>query len=203
MAGPGQLADPPQPMTIKIELESAAALSQYSQVPIAFWVRSQLRVELIDNGLGGIHFSEEAVTPYLKDYDALPGESPIHWPERWDVSRWGFLAAFDGRRRVGGAAIAWQTKQLYMLDERDDLAVVWDLRVHPDYRGQGVGHLLFSRASQWAAERQCNQLKVETQNINVPACRFYGRQGCQLGGLNRYIYHPLNEVQLLWYKTIP
>ncbi len=39
--------------------------------------------------------------------------------------------------------------------------------------------------------------------INVPACRFYAKQGCVLGAIDRYAYpdHP-DEVQLLWYKEI-
>jgi hypothetical protein len=45
--------------------------------------------------------------------------------------------------------------------------------------------------------------KSETQNNNVSACRFYAKQGCVLGGINRYAYpdHP-DEAQLLWYKEI-
>ena len=46
-------------------------------------------------------------------------------------------------------------------------------------------------------------MKVETQNVNVPACRFYARQGCVLGAINRFAYPDLpDEVQLLWYKTL-
>jgi len=90
-----------------------------------------------------------------------------------------------------------------MLEGRADLACLWDLRVHPDYRGKGVGHQLYNRAIAWARERQCRQLKVETQNINVPACRFYARQGCELGGINRYAYGAvLDEIQLLWYQDV-
>jgi GNAT superfamily N-acetyltransferase len=33
-----------------------------------------------------------------------------------------------------------------MLEGRDDLAVLWALRVHPDYRSEGVGHQLFKAA---------------------------------------------------------
>jgi hypothetical protein len=52
--------------------------------------------------------------------------------------------------------------------------------------------------------RECRQLKVETQNINVPACRFYARQGCVLGVIDRFAYPTLpDEVQLLWYKDLP
>ena len=46
-------------------------------------------------------------------------------------------------------------------------------------------------------------LIAETQNINVPACRFYAAQGCELRGIHvgAYPEHP-EEVQLLWYMDL-
>jgi GNAT superfamily N-acetyltransferase len=184
--------------------ESVAVLPQYGSVPIAFRVESRLRVELIHGGLGGLMLVEEPVAPYVKDYDAIEDEGPSRWPARWDVRNWGILSAFDGTRRVGGAAVAWNTEGVDLLEGRDDVAVLWDLRVHPEYRGRGVGHRLFTRAETWARERRCRRFKVETQNINVPACRFYARQGCVLGTIDRYAYaaDAPDEVQLLWYKDL-
>jgi len=44
---------------------------------------------------------------------------------------------------------------------------------------------------------------VETQNVNVPACRFYARMGCVLGGIHRFAYPELpGEARLLWYKAL-
>ena len=68
-----------------------------------------------------------------------------------------------------------------MLDRRADLLVLWDIRVNPDCRGQGVGSALFQQAEAWGRAHGCRQLKVETQNINVNACRFYRAMGCELG----------------------
>ena len=46
-------------------------------------------------------------------------------------------------------------------------------------------------------------LKVETQHVNVAACRFYGRRGCTLGAVHRDAYPSLpDEIQLLWYKPL-
>ena len=190
-------------MAIEIIEETTEGLPDYAQIPIAFTVVSRLRVQLIASGLGGIALVEEAVAPYIKDYDAVPGEGPLHWGERWDTSNWGVLSAFDGPRRLGGATMAWKTPGLDDLETRGNLAVLWDLRVHPEYRGKGVGHRLFTSAMEWARARHCRRLKVETQNINVPACRFYARQGCELGAIHRFAYGPtLNEVQLHWYRDI-
>ena len=44
-------------MNFRIQEESPDVLSEYGQVPIALEVKSRFRVELIDNGLGGIQGS--------------------------------------------------------------------------------------------------------------------------------------------------
>ena len=190
-------------MAVEVTEEPITALPEYGDVPIAFRVESRFRAEPVQGGLGGLALVEEPVAPYVKDYDAIAGERPQDWPRRWDISRWGILCAFDSGRRVGGAAIAWKTDGLNLLEGGEDLAALWDLRVHPDYRGGGIGHRLFTRALAWARERRCRRLLVETQNINVPACRFYARQGCVLGGIHRFAYPDLpHEVQLLWYRDL-
>lgn len=191
-------------MRIEVREEPFAAIADYAAVPIAFEVRRTLDVEVIDAGLGGFVLSERPVdVPYVKDYDVLDG-GPARWAERFDLSNWGLLAARAGGRMVGGAAVACDTPALAMLEGRRDLAVLWDIRVAPEARGAGVGAALFRAAQAWAAARGCRQLKVETQNINVPACRFYARQGCVLGVIHRFAYPELpHEVQLLWMKDLP
>ena len=58
----------------------------------------------------------------------------------------------------------------------------------------------------WARKKGCRQLKIETQNVNVPACRFYARQGCELGAIHRYGYagcpDVAHEAMLLWYLKL-
>ena len=50
------------------------------------------------------------------------------------------------------------------------------------------------------------QLKAETQNVNVAACRFYAAMGCRLGAIHRFAYagqpHVAGEVMLLWYLDL-
>jgi GNAT superfamily N-acetyltransferase len=189
-------------VAIEIIEEPVSALPQYAEVPIAFRVTSHFEIEPTDQGLGGLRFIEKAVVPYVKDYDAHENDRPAQWPKRFDLSHWGIISAFEGTQRAGGVAIAWKTSELDLLQGRDELAWLWDLRVHPDYRGQGVGHRLFERAVSWARERECSLLMVETQNINVPACRFYARHGCELRTINRYAYKELDETQLVWYRDL-
>ncbi len=97
--------------------------------------------------------------------------------------------------------MAFNTSGVYMLEGRHDLSVLWDIRVQPELRGRGIGHALFMQAAEWSRARGCTQMKIETQNVNVPACRFYARMGCELGAINRYAYagqpHVAHEVMLL------
>jgi len=77
------------------------------------------------------------------------------------------------------------------------------LRVQPEMRSQGVGRELLSAVKEWAKAQGCNEVIVETQNINVPACRFYAMQGFELFSIDPLAYPELpDEIQLLWRLTI-
>ena len=139
--------------------------------------------------------------PLTKDFD---GDEPVmSWHRFGDISHWGIFAAFSDEHRVGGAVVAHDSPGIHMLEEREDLAVLWDLRVHPSVRRSGVGTRLLDRAIQFARASGCSFLKVESQNTNPAACRFYAKRGLHLGGLRRGVYpqYP-DEVQLLWYLDL-
>ena len=104
---------------------------------------------------------------------------------------------------MGAAVVAFDTPGMAILEGRDDLAVLWNLRVAPRLRGQGLGAALFRAAERWAVRHGCRELEVETQNVNVAACRFYARQGCSLGSIRLFAYRDFpGEAQLLWYKDL-
>ena len=190
------------PIEIIEESVTAAGLARYSEISAAFQVESLLGLALIEDGLGGVEFTEIPVgEPWVKDYDER--EAPTEWVRRFDVSNWVLLTAYDSEERVGGAVIALDTPALHMLEGRRDLTVLWDLRVAPEARGRGVGESLFRAVETSSRSRGCHDLQVETQNINVPACRFYRQMGCTLGAVNRFAYPDLpDEVQLLWFKNL-
>ncbi len=190
-------------MNIEIREETTTVLAEYGRVSIAFMVESRLRVQSIDNGLRGWSLDEETVDPpYLKDDDADKEQGPARWLSG-DTSSWSVFSAFQGSKRVGGAVVAWNTAGPNMLEGRDDLACLWDIRISPDYHRVGIGSNLFAAAAEWARAKGCRHLKIETQNINVPACRFYAGQGCELRAIHPDAYPELpDEVQFLWYKDL-
>jgi len=190
---------------MNIELSEAliTSVDELGLVPISFTVDREYDVAP-NQGSGRFVLSERLVqTPYAKDYDRIPGEGPSQWARRFDISRWGFIRAQSGGRLVGGAVLAFDTGDVAMLEGRRDLAVLWDIRVSPDVRGKGIGSRLVRSSEAWAISKGCRQLKVETQNINVPACKFYQRQGFILKAVDQLAYPELpGEIQLLWYKDL-
>jgi GNAT superfamily N-acetyltransferase len=179
-------------------------LDDYASVPCKVEVNSKLQVEMIDGGLGDLLLQQVPVDrPYTKDYDKF-GEAPIDWPKQFDLTNWGFFLALDGNTIAGAAAVAFDTPGAFMLEARCDLSVLWDIRSHPAFRGVGI--ILFNYAVQWSKKRGCHQMKVETQNVNVPACRFYQRMGCTLGEIRRYAYAAVpavaHEDMLNWYYQL-
>ena len=191
-------------MTIEIKEQDLTNVSNYARIPIAFKVSSVLDVTESRESPGKFILNERPISdPFVKDYDAIEGERPVDWARRFDVASWRMFTAHIDDRQIGGAVVAVRTRDLKMLAGRDDLAVIWDIRVSPETRGLGVGTALFRAAENWALGQGCGYLRVETQNINVAACKFYAAQGCVLIVVNRNAYPELpDETQLLWEKVL-
>ena len=167
-------------MPIEIVEQSPALLGSYSDIPISFTVDSQYQVEALDRGRGGWRLTVERVRPpYVKDYDE-GGERPLRWLKRWDLANWAVLAAMRNGLRLGGAVVAWNTPGVNMLEGRDDLAVLWDLRVHPGHRREGVGSRLFQHAAAWARAKEVSA----TQDRDAEHQRAGVQVLCQAGLLS-------------------
>jgi len=187
---------------ISIHEETVSDLREHGRIPISYEVRRTLHVEAVEVGRYRLTERDVAV-PYVKDYDS-DGDPPARSVAAFNLTNWVLLVAQVEAERAGGAVLVFDTPDVDMLEGRRDLAVVWDLRVAPPYRNQGVGCALWRAAVRWASIRGCRQIKVETQDVNVPACRFYTRQGCHLGRAVPGAYPDLpHETQLLWYAEVP
>src|SRR5262245_8852685 len=100
-------------MTIELTEEPMTALPAYARVPIVFTVDRVLDVTNCDDGPGEFALSERRLeVPYDKDCDALPGEGPLQWARRFDLSTWALFAARFANRIVGGATVAFDTPGL-------------------------------------------------------------------------------------------
>lgn len=178
--------------------------AQYDHIPMVVHVRREYRMERAANGSSGWLLREVPVPPYDKDLGVY--ERAVEYADRFDITHWGFYMAFDGDRPVGGCTLASRTPGVDMLEGRDDLCVLWDLRVADGYRRQGIGQALFDRGVRWAKAQGLRQMKIESQHNNVPAGRFYQKQGARLGAVNAHAYDGTPalraEIQLLWYLDL-
>jgi GNAT superfamily N-acetyltransferase len=189
---------------IEIRVEGVDRLAAYASVPIAFVVDHALDREALSELQRGTSLRPQRLAvPWVKDYDAGADGGPAGWGRRFDVARWCILAAFVDGERAGGAAVIARDAGIELFGGRDDLALLWDLRVAPPFRRGGVGSALMARAEEWARAQGARALRVETQNINVPACRFYQRCGFRLAEIVEGAYDELpDELQLIWEKPL-
>ena len=179
-------------------------LKDYDQIPMMVHMKSILEIQRVDKGLGGILLKEVPVKERVKDLGQY--EVVGKYKDTFDLSNWAFFMVFDDDKPVGGAIVLCQTENVNMLAGRDDLSVLWDIRVDPAYKNRGIGQELFSMAVAWSKQRNLNQMKIECQNNNVSACKFYKKQGAFLGEIREYAYYKdpeiRDEIQLIWYLDL-
>jgi ribosomal protein S18 acetylase RimI-like enzyme len=57
-------------------------------------------------------------------------------------------------------------------------------------RGKGAGSLLMKKIIKYSSGKNYRLIELETQNTNVPAIKFYEKQGFKITGLNLILYDP-------------
>jgi len=153
----------------------------------AFTVDAELCLAAED---GRISYSVRSVPPYVKRYDSEANDSTAYLGQP-DHAAW--LAYVDGQ--LAG--------QILVHENWNRFAIIWDIAVEPSFRRQGVGRRLIEHALRWARGRGVPGVMLETQNINVAACRLYARCGFVLGGFDSYLYRGVapgtREIALFWY----
>ena len=175
-------------MAFRITRVDHSRLEDLYTIPIAFEVRSIYEVtdanELIERPL---------TTPYIKDYDQLDSD-----PLPTETSYYCIFLAVDVAQNdqiIGGAILVMPEGELN------------DLRVATAYRRLGVGRALINHVIDWLRNQGTpRRLSIETQNINVAACRFYAAMGAKLGSVDRMAYGNVDEckheIRLNWYVDL-
>jgi GNAT superfamily N-acetyltransferase len=194
-------------MSILIKAINANQLDDYARIPMVCEVRSVLAIDDFSVGMSNPALREQPIeVPYIKGYDTYADGGPLAWPKRFDISKWGLWIGVESGEAVGGVAVAWNTPGIDILDGRSDVAVLWDIRVRATHGRQGVGSLLFREAVRWARSKDCRMLKMETQNVNIGACRFYAQMGCFVGQIDRLAYRQqpevASEIMLVWHLNL-
>ncbi|MDR2569223.1 MAG: GNAT family N-acetyltransferase [Oscillospiraceae bacterium] len=81
-------------------------------------------------------------------------------------------------------------------------AFIDDLSVGRQFRGKGIGTKLMNAAVNWSRENNLYGVSLETQDMNLLACRFYIKYGFMLGGIDRLVYTAedyIKETALYFY----
>ena len=185
-------------MSVEIRREDFHSLGTYGEISTAFDVREALLTPIAGDGA----LEYRVVSPsYRKDYDAIPGNHPRDWPARFAVDRAEFIAAYSHGKRVGAAVTVVEPSEVARLGGESLLALLWDLRVTPEARGRGVGRALLTAVEARGRELDLAGVTVETQDVNVAACRLYAGAGYRIDSVNANAYEELaGETQIIWTK---
>ncbi len=144
-------------------------------------VRSEIEASARDKVAFAFELVETPVDPpFYKNYREYEGKLADVEAKLRNIEG-GYVALAGGE--MAGAI-------LLNIEKWRSVVRVTDLIVGHQYRRYGVGSLLLSCASDWARERGCWAIVLETQSINYPAVQFYLRNGLEIWSINRYFYPP-------------
>jgi GNAT superfamily N-acetyltransferase len=137
----------------------------------------------VDANDAGFTLVEERLgTPLRKRYALDDRVVGLEHP--WDTML--FARSDDGL--AGFAATSYQEwNRRQSLDE---------LHVRAAWRGQGLARQLLEMVRDEARRNGAREIHVETQNVNRPGVRAYGRLGFTLTGIDMTLYSGLDEVAL-------
>ncbi len=93
----------------------------------------------------------------------------------------GYVALAGGQ--IAGAV-------LLNVEQWRSVARIEDIIVGRQFRRYGIGSLLLNCASDWARNRGCWAIVLETQNVNYPAIQFYLRNGFEAWSVHKHFYPP-------------
>ena len=186
---------------LSITIADANCLTIYASIASRYTTSSRY---LVVETEGQLDLREISISqPFKKDYDLEDQDGPLTWSQKFNLTQWDFLLARDGSELVAAAAVVSHSPDICLLNGRSDLALLWDIRVQPGRIREGIGRQIFMAAENCARRRGCSTLKIETQNTNTAACKFYCSLECKLHGFDPFAYSEFpEETQLIWLKQL-
>jgi len=149
--------------------------------------------------VGGV-LAQSGDTPHIEGRPALAFElwetivEPPLYKSYHEYKR--TLGEFEARlNSIDGGYVALADEQvagvvLLNVEEWRSVTRIEDIIVGRQFRRYGIGSLLLKCASDWARNRGCWAIVLETQNVNYPAIQFYLRNGLEVWSINQHFYPP-------------
>jgi ribosomal protein S18 acetylase RimI-like enzyme len=103
---------------------------------------------------------------------------------------------FDDGKNIG---------QIILRKYWNENTFIQDFCVAKQYRRKGIGYKLMDKAKEWTKENNLKGIMLETQDVNLAACRFYNKYGFILGGVDTMLYSNFKNSEqkaLFWYYKI-
>jgi streptothricin acetyltransferase len=92
--------------------------------------------------------------------------------------------------------------QIRLRSNWNGYAFIEHIGITKDWRQQGVGTALLEKAMEWAKQNNFVGLMLETQDVNVSACRFYAKNNFVIGAVDNMLYSKFStalEKAIFWY----
>lgn len=165
-------------MEITIREMNRDNLQDVNKCDGTFTVDSKLVLHAAD---GVISYSVASVEPYQKRYVFEEKDYPSYIA---NPDKTIYFAYIDGQ--LAG--------QIDISKHWNAYAWIDDFFVDVHFRRQGVGQAMMQKAVDWAKVRNLPGMMLETQDVNVQACRFYENFGFRLYGFDTYLYKGWNPA---------
>lgn len=143
-------------------------------------------------------------TPVKKQEIDLAAEEDINeWKQLFPINTSGIFVLTKDEKMIAGVIVLTHAPKIHLLENNLDNAILWDIRIDPQYQGLGLGKKLFNLACDYAKNQQCKALIIETQNNNPKAIKFYQHMGASLYKTKEHAYpEQPDEVQILFKKEL-
>lgn len=93
--------------------------------------------------------------------------------------------------------------QIVIRSNWNQFCIIDDIAVRQCARKMGVASSLIDRAMTWAINNNLKGFMLETQDINLAACKLYLHNGFKIGAVDTMLYSNFetkDEQALIWYK---
>lgn len=180
-------------LDISIREMTAEDLGCWTDMDDSFIVDSALVLSYIENQFT---YTVKDIPSYEKSYSEEPTEQAddIDDSEYINNPDQVVYLAFAEQQAVGRIVLKKNWNRYALIDM---------IQVDKQFRRHGIGRQLMEQAKRWALERGLPGVMLETQSINVRACKFYERCGFVIGGFDQYVYQGIpaisGEVAVYWY----